>query len=181
MAGCFASTRPTRVGKDATASFSARGTAASRSTRSSPISASSIRKLLDEVGRPGSFLGGIPDVLVPGIETTNGSLGLGLGVGCGMALALRRRRSGSRVFVLVGDGELNEGSVWEAVMFAAHQRLANLILIVEANQKSMLGYCDRILNLSPLEERFRAFGWHVRSADGHDVARGPRRAFRLEE
>jgi transketolase len=126
-------------------------------------------KLLAEVGRPGSFLGGIPDVLVPGIETTNGSLGLGLGVGCGMALALRRRRSDSRVFVLVGDGELNEGSVWEAVMFAAHQRLANLILIVDANQKSMLGYCERILSLSPLEERFRAFGWRVNSADGHDA------------
>jgi len=124
---------------------------------------------LDQVGRPGSFLGGIPDVLVPGIETTNGSLGLGLGVGCGTALALRRRHSDSRVFVLVGDGELNEGSVWEAVAFAAHHRLANLILIVDANQKSMLGYCDRILNLSPLEKRFQAFGWRVRSADGHDV------------
>jgi transketolase len=126
-------------------------------------------QLLDEVGRPSSFLGGIPDVQVPGIETTNGSLGLGLGVGCGVALALRQRQSDARVFVLVGDGELNEGSVWEAVMFAAHQRLANLTLIVDANQKSMLGHCERILNLSPLEDRFRAFGWHVRSVDGHRV------------
>ena len=121
------------------------------------------------VCRPDSFLGAIPDVVIPGIETTNGSLGHGLGVACGMSIALSRKKSASSVFVLVGDGELYEGSVWEAVMFAGHHRLSNLILIVDSNRISMLDYCDRILRLAPLEEKFRAFGWEVASVDGHNL------------
>jgi transketolase len=124
---------------------------------------------LARAGRADSFLGAIPDILVPGIETINGSLGQGLGVACGVALGLRRKQSDASVFVLVGDGELYEGSVWEAVMFAAHHQLDNLVLIVDNNKKSMLDYCDRILSLTPLEEKFRAFGWEVASVDGHDL------------
>jgi transketolase len=125
---------------------------------------------LARVCRADSFLGAIPDALIPGIETTNGSLGHGLGVACGMSFALRRKKSDSSVFVLVGDGELYEGAVWEAVMFAGHHRLSNLILIVDSNRISMLDYCDRILKLTPLEEKFRAFGWEVASVDGHNVS-----------
>ena len=124
---------------------------------------------LARAGRADSFLGAIPDILVPGIETINGSLGQGLGVACGVALGLRRKQSEASVFVLVGDGELYEGSVWEAVMFAAHHQLDNLVLIVDNNKKSMLDYCDHILSLTPLEEKFRAFGWEVASVDGHDL------------
>jgi transketolase len=127
------------------------------------------REQLSRVCRSDSFLGAIPDMLAPGIETINGSLGQGLGVACGICLGLRQKQSEASVFVLVGDGELYEGSVWEAVMFAAHQRLDNLLLVVDSNKKSMLGYCQDILNLEPLVEKFKAFGWEVASADGHDV------------
>ena len=108
-------------------------------------------------------------MLVPGFETINGSLGQGLGVACGIARGLRQKKSAAGVYVLVGDGELCEGSVWEAVMFAAHHRLDNLVLIVDSNKKSMLGYCAGILDLLPLEEKFAAFGWDVAAVDGHDV------------
>src|SRR5208337_4158479 len=73
------------------------------------------------------------------------------------------------VYVLLGDGELCEGSVWEAVMFAAHHRLDNLVMIVDSNKKSMLGRCESILNLLPLEEKFAGFGWEVAGVDGHEV------------
>ena len=136
------------------------------------------RRELSRVGRAGSFLGAIPDILIPGVETINGSLGQGLGVACGLSLALRRKSPELSVFVLVGDGELYEGSVWEAVMFAAHHRLDNLVLIIDSNKKSMLGYCAEILDL-PLEEKFRAFAWEADSVDGHDL-RGVRPAEQAE-
>jgi len=130
--------------------------------------------------RSDSFLGAIPDVLIPGIETTNGSLGHGLGVACGMSLALRRKKSAAMVFVLVGDGELYEGSVWEAAMFAAHHQLSNLILMVDHNRKSMLGYCQHIVNLAPLEQKFEAFGWEVAAVDGHNLEQLHGRLARLK-
>ena len=118
--------------------------------------------------KPGSRLGGIPDAMVPGIETTNGSLGHGLGVGCGMALGLRQRRADAFVYVLIGDGESCEGSVWEAVMFAGQQRLDNLVLILDANGVAMLDYTRNIINLEPYEAKFRDFQWDVVALDGHD-------------
>ncbi len=124
---------------------------------------------LDRVCQEGSFLGGIPDGIIPGYETTNGSLGHGPGVGAGMAVALKARGSESQVFVLVGDGELYEGSVWEAVMFAAARRLDNLTLVVDANQGAMLDFCRNIIDLEPMLARFEAFGWHAIEVDGHDV------------
>ena len=127
------------------------------------------RSELERVCQEGSILGGIPDTMIPGYETINGSLGHGLGVACGMALALRKQGSDAHVFVLVGDGELYEGSVWEAVMFAAHHNLGNLTAIIDNNKICMLDLCSRIIDLQPLEQKFRAFNWHVDSIDGHDI------------
>ncbi|WP_298438375.1 transketolase [Geobacter sp.] len=127
------------------------------------------RSELERVCREGSILGGIPDTMIPGYETINGSLGHGLGVACGMALALRRQGSDAHVFVLVGDGELYEGSVWEAVMFAAHHNLGNLTAIIDNNKICMLDLCSRVIDLQPLEQKFSAFNWHVDTIDGHDI------------
>jgi transketolase len=124
---------------------------------------------LKRVGQKGSFLGGIPDTTVPGFETINGALGHGLGVACGVALGLKNKHSKSRVFVLLGDGELNEGAVWEAIMFAGYHKLSNLILIVDNNKISMLDYCKNIIDLAPLQEKFQAFKWKVRIVDGHNI------------
>jgi transketolase len=126
------------------------------------------RSQLDLIGTPESILGGIPDE-IPGFETINGSLGHGLGVGCGMALALKRKGSASNVAVLAGDGELSEGAVWEAVMFAGFHRLDNLLLIVDRNKISMLGPTREIIDLDPLPAKFSPFGWDACSADGHDI------------
>jgi len=124
---------------------------------------------LGRVCKEGSFLGGIPDCIIPGFETTNGSLGHGLGVACGMALALKRKNRNEKVFVLIGDGELYEGSVWEAVMFAGEHKLDNLRLIIDNNKICMLDYCKNILDLDPLNEKFKVFKWDVEAVDGHDV------------
>lgn len=124
---------------------------------------------LERVCQSGGFLGGIPDPVIPGYETVNGSLGHGLGVGSGVALALKRKVSESRVFVVAGDGELHEGANWEAAMFASQHRLDNLNLIVDDNRISMLGYTDDIVSHGSLSDRFRAFGWTAREVDGHDV------------
>lgn len=126
---------------------------------------------LDRICLEGSFLGGIPDTLIPGYETINGSLGHGLGVACGMALALKRKKAASTVFVIIGDGELNEGSVWEAIMFAAYHGLDNIVAIVDNNKLCMLDRCDRIIDLEPLERRFSAFNWQCLRIDGHDLDR----------
>jgi transketolase len=99
----------------------------------------------------------------------NGSLGHGLGIACGMALSLKKRNRKEKVFVLSGDGELYEGSVWEAIMFAAHNHLDNLTLIIDNNKICMLDYCANILNLAPLSEKFRVFGWETRTVNGHDL------------
>lgn len=122
------------------------------------------------VGKAGHLLPDIPDCAVPGYETVNGSLGHGLGIACGMATALRRRGKPQEVFVLSGDGELNEGSVWEAVMFAGHHRLDNITLLIDNNKLCMLDYCKNVLDIGSLEEKLGVFGWEVhRVVDGHDV------------
>ena len=128
------------------------------------------REELAGVCKAGSRLGGIPDANIPGIETTNGSLGHGLGVACGMALALKRKGSDAFVYVVVGDGELCEGSVWEAVMFAGQQGLNNLVLIADCNGVAMLDYCRNIINLDPLDRKLREFQWDAVTVDGHDIA-----------
>lgn len=126
---------------------------------------------LDTVCKPGSFLGGIPDPIIPGYETINGSLGHGLGVATGISLALRTAKKPQRAFVLLGDGELNEGAVWEAAMFAGHHKLDKLVAMVDCNGRSMLGYTKDILDLHPLDAKFEAFGWEAHVVrDGHDIA-----------
>lgn len=116
----------------------------------------------------GTVLGGHPEHALPGVELSTGSLGLGLSWGAGLALGARLRASRSRVFVLVSDAELNEGSLWEAVMFAAHHRLANLVAIVDANGQQAFGYTRDVLAMTPLRQRWEAFGWHAEDVDGHD-------------
>jgi len=126
---------------------------------------------LDTVCKPGSFLGGIPDPIIPGYETINGSLGHGLGVATGISLALRTAHKPQRAFVLLGDGELNEGAVWEAAMFAGHHKLDKLVAMVDCNGRSMLGYTKDILDLNPLDAKFEAFGWDAHVVqDGHNIA-----------
>jgi transketolase len=122
-----------------------------------------------KVCKKGSFLGGIPDPIVPGYETVNGSLGHGLGVACGMALALKRKNRMEKVFVLMGDGELYEGAVWEAIMIAGEYKLDNLILIIDNNKVSMLDFCKNIIDMEPLDEKLRIFKWSVNVIDGHDI------------
>lgn len=123
---------------------------------------------LDTYCGDGSLLGVHPEHALRGIDFSTGSLGQGLCVGAGAALAARMQRSPRRVFVLLSDAECNEGSVWEAVMFAAHHRLANLVALVDVNGQQALGHTEQVLNLAPLGERWRAFGWDVQDVDGHD-------------
>lgn len=124
---------------------------------------------LEKVCKTGGFLGGIPDPVIPGYETVNGSLGHGMGVGTGMALGLKTKNSDRSVFVVTGDGELHEGANWEALMFASHHGLDNLNLIVDNNQISMLDHTARIVSHDSLVERLQAFGWECMEVNGHDA------------
>jgi transketolase len=118
----------------------------------------------------GSLLGVHPEQALRGVDFSAGSLGHGLSLGAGAALAARLQGSRRRVFVLVSDAECNEGSLWEAVMFAAHHRLANLIAIIDLNGQQAFGYTEDVLSLSPMAARWQAFRWDVHEVDGHDVA-----------
>ena len=124
---------------------------------------------LQKVCQAGGILGGIPDPVIPGYETINGSLGHGLGVGTGVALGLYRKNSDRSVFVVTGDGELHEGANWEAIMFASQHKLDNLNLIVDNNQISMLGYTSDIVSNGSLIDRLISFGWDCYEIDGHNV------------
>lgn len=126
-------------------------------------------ELLDTFGRPGNPLAGHPVQGIPGVEAATGSLGHGLSVGAGLALAARMDGRPFKTVVLLGDGELNEGSVWEAALFAAHQSLSGLIAVVDRNGYQQEGSTAEILNTEPLAEKWRAFGWEAVSVDGHDL------------
>lgn len=117
-----------------------------------------------------SRLGVHPDHSLRGIDFSTGSLGLGLPFATGAALAARLQRSTRRSFVLVSDAECNEGSTWEAIMFAAHHRLSQLVAIVDLNGQQALGYTEDVLSLAPMADRWRAFGWDVHEIDGHDAS-----------
>jgi len=125
---------------------------------------------LDTYCGDGTLLGVHPERALPGVDFSTGSLGQGLSIGAGAALAARLRGSRRRVFVLVSDAECNEGALWEAVMFAAHHRLSNLVAIIDDNGQQACGYTRDVLSLTPLADRWRSFGWDARPVDGHDVA-----------
>jgi transketolase len=110
-----------------------------------------------------------PDIKVPGVEMCTGALGHGLAVAMGMALGARIQKLPFHTFVMLGDGELHEGSNWEAAMAASHYRLANLTAIVDHNKISQSGRVADIVGIDPLADKWRAFGWEVREIDGHDM------------
>jgi len=118
----------------------------------------------------GSRLEGHPSIKVPGVEIATGSLGHGLSIACGMALGLKKDGKKNRVYVLMGDGELQEGSVYEAAMFASTHRLDNLVAIIDRNGLQIGGNTEDIVKLEPLDERWKAFGWEVKIVDGHNFA-----------
>ena len=124
-----------------------------------------------ELGRycsENGILGGHPDSLrIPGVETSTGSLGHGLSVALGFALANKVNKSPSRVYCLIGDGEANEGSIWEAAQVAPHHRLDNLTVILDNNKLMISGFAKDILDPLSFPEKFRSFGWNVISVDGH--------------
>jgi transketolase len=117
----------------------------------------------------GTALGAHPEHVVPGIDFSTGSLGHGLSVGAGVALAARLDESCRRAYVLVSDAELNEGSVWEAVMFAAQQQLGRLVVILDLNGQQALGYTRDVIDLDPVADHWAQFGWSVDEVDGHDI------------
>lgn len=113
-------------------------------------------------------LGVHPEKGLPGIDFSTGSLAMGPSFGVGAALAARMQESGRRIYVLVSDGEFNEGSIWEAAAFAGHHRLSNLVIVADVNGQQALDYTERVLNQGNLAEQWSAFGWHVKEVDGHD-------------
>ena len=117
--------------------------------------------------KDGSRLAGHPDPDIPGVEVLSGSLGHGLGVGAGYCLGARLDQAKWKTFVLLGDGECQEGSIWEAAAFASHHRLKNLMAIVDRNQLGATDFTENVLQLEPLAERWKAFGWEVCTVDGH--------------
>ena len=128
------------------------------------------REQLETYMKPLSMLNGHPDrCKVPGVEANTGPLGHGLPIGVGMSLAAKMDRADWRTFVLTGDGELQEGSNWEAIMAASHFRLDNLTVIVDRNRLQQGDTTEHTMSLEPLAERWRAFGWGVVELDGHDI------------
>ena len=118
-----------------------------------------------------SRLQGHPDMKgIPGVDMSSGSLGLGISAACGMALSAKAYGNDYRVYTIVGDGESEEGQVWEAAMFAAHYKLDNLVAVVDWNGLQIDGPVTEVMNPTPHDEKFRAFGWHVITIDGHNFA-----------
>jgi transketolase len=128
------------------------------------------REELASLRRFGSMLQGHPDsACTPGVEIPTGSLGQGLSIANGLALACRLNGQASRIFILMGDGEIQEGQIWEAAMSAAHYGLDNLTAVVDRNRLQIDGRTKEVMSLEPLPEKWRAFGWHTLEVDGHDI------------
>ena len=124
---------------------------------------------LKSLRKTGSMLQGHPDMKgIPGVDMSTGSLGLGISAACGMALSAKVNKKDYRVYTVIGDGESEEGQVWEAAMFAAHYNLDNLVCIVDWNGLQIDGAITEVMNPTPHDKKFEAFGWHVISVDGHD-------------
>tara|TARA_R110002020_G_scaffold472900_1_gene701470 strand:+ start:56 stop:874 length:819 start_codon:yes stop_codon:yes gene_type:complete len=125
-------------------------------------------KLLDAYGSNGSYLGAQLDMKIPGVETNTGSLGHAIGIACGLAIAAKLDKRDYKTYALVGDGECDEGSIWESVMFAGQNQIQNLIAIVDRNWQSVTEIINKEDEISSLESRFEASGWNVVTIDGHD-------------
>lgn len=127
---------------------------------------------LKTLRKTNSYLQGHPDVKkIPGIDASTGSLGQGISAACGMALSAKISSDSYKVYTLLGDGEIEEGEVWEAAMFAAHYKLDNLVAIVDNNNLQIDGKIADVMSPYPIDEKFEAFGWHVINIDGHDFNR----------
>lgn len=127
-------------------------------------------EVLKTFSKPGSCLGGEPCVPdIPGVEATTGSLGHGLSIGVGMALAQKMDKKENKTYVLLGDGECEEGCIWEAAMSAAHYQLDNLIAILDCNQLQKMGPVKEIMGIQSWKKIFEALNWEVREVDGHSV------------
>ncbi|MBE6700805.1 MAG: transketolase [Ruminococcaceae bacterium] len=126
-------------------------------------------ELLKTFRREGSILQGHPDMKnVPGVDISTGSLGLGISTACGMALSGKVSKKDYRVYAVMGDGELEEGQVWEAAMFAGHYKLDNLTAFVDFNGLQIDGKITEVMNPTPIDEKFKAFGWNALVIDGHN-------------
>ena len=127
------------------------------------------RQELERFTQPDGLLGMYADVRIPGIEGISGSLGHGLGMACGFCYAARMTGKSYRSFVILGDGECYEGSVWESAMFGAHHGFDDLVAIVDRNALCILGETERLVRMEPFDDKWRAFGWHVERVDGHSL------------
>ena len=124
---------------------------------------------LNNLRQLGSMLQGHPDMKkVPGVEMSTGSLGQGFSVACGMAMAAKLDNAPWNVYALLGDGEVQEGIIWEAAMSAAHYKLDNMIAFLDYNGLQIDGEVESVMNINPIEDKFKTFGWNVITIDGHD-------------
>ncbi|WP_373601301.1 transketolase [Paraclostridium bifermentans] len=127
------------------------------------------KKELDSLRKIGAMLQGHPDMKgTPGVEMSTGSLGQGFSVACGMAMASKLDNAPWRVYTLLGDGEVQEGIVWEAAMSAAHYKLDNLVAFLDYNGLQIDGEVEKVMNIGPIMDKFKSFGWNVIEIDGHD-------------
>ena len=127
------------------------------------------KKQLISVGKFNSILGGHPEHIVPGIEFSTGALGHGFSVACGMALAAKIKKQKHKVFVIMGDGEINEGSVWEAALSVSKHKLDNLITIIDYNIFQSYGPLEQVSNMTSIKKKWESFGFEVIEINGHDI------------
>ena len=128
------------------------------------------KKTLNNISKSGSILGGHPEYLkVPGIEASTGSLGHGLPIAVGMSIAAKIKRKKHKIYVIVGDGETNEGSIWEGALSAAKHKLSNLKVFIDYNKIQSYGFTKEVVDLEPLAEKWKSFGFDVSEVNGHDV------------
>lgn len=126
------------------------------------------KRELNSLRRLGSLLQGHPQLGLPGLEASTGSLGQGLSIANGMALAAKLDKKDIRVYCLLGDGEINEGQIWEAAMTSAHYRLDNLCAVIDFNKLQIDGFLCDVKNIEPVKDKWHSFGWHVIEIDGHN-------------
>ena len=127
------------------------------------------KKLLNRTSRIGSIFGGHPEQKVPGVEISTGALGHGLPIAVGMSLAAKLKKKKHKIYVIVGDGEINEGSIWEAALYASKHNLSNLKIFIDYNKIQSYGFIKEVVNLEPLYDKWKSFGFDVSEVNGHDI------------